>query len=257
MHSLIDLSLSVVLASSLASCTQALESDDLAGEAEDEVSASVADIAVPGATAYFAIGADWRACAPPECGGWYLDRLNRQNTRCHDGSLAEECYTPVLDWSEANLSDEKQAELLYECYESSLAEGIVHAVVRGRFEPTNSTTPRPELGRFVITEAWVVEGEGVSDGVFVGAVDNGLRCLVAPCPNITETVLNRPRSTDIAEVELSAAGLTEEEIGECVQEMYSPGGILVAGYRYTVNVDGRTAKGRAVTAAFERLADTE
>jgi hypothetical protein len=220
---------------------------------EDEASTDfVADpqVATTG-YAYFSIMADQRRCSYPTCGGWFIERLNREATRCSNGSWATRCYTPVLDWSQSNLSEEQQTELLEACNEYAGTPGV-YAIVRGTFKPFNRT-PRPELGRFVITEAWLAENDAVSGGTFVTVKDNGVRCFAAPCPSFTETSLNLDAVTNIADVDFTVAALTERQIEECRQLMATPTGIIVAGDRYTVNVDGRTADGRTATAAYYQL----
>ncbi len=202
---------------------------------------------------YYAITTDLRRCASPLCGGWFFKRLNRSTTRCVNGSAAEACYAPVLDWSEANLSDAQQAKLLDASNKGSRSSGV-YGIVRGGFAPTN-TTPRPELGRFVIREAWVAEGEAVSQGAFVRIRDNGLRCFAAPCPSLTETTLNTPRSTNIAALDWTPSGLSDRQIEALTELLSSPDGILIAGKRYTVHENDQTAKGRTVTAAYHRLSD--
>jgi len=202
---------------------------------------------------YFAITADLRKCASPLCGGWFLERVNHAITTCHDGSTAATCYAPVLDWSATGLSAGQQGALL-DAARREAGSGDVYALVRGRFARTN-TTSMPRAGRFVISEAWVAEGDAASDGVFVRVVDNGIRCFAAPCPSVTETVLNMSRSVDIAEVDFAPAGLNERQLMGCRQEMSSPGGILVVGHRYTVSDNGITAKARTATAVYERLSD--
>lgn len=201
---------------------------------------------------YFEITADLRKCPSPMCGGWFLSRLNRPTTQCHDGQYADACYTPVLDWSQAGLSEDLQAKLLDACNEDAVSVGV-YAIVRGWFEPTNGTTPRPDMGRFVISEAWVAEGDAVSDGEFVKVADNGLRCFAAPCPSLTEHTLNRSRVVDIAEVDWTPAGMSDAELEACVDSMYSSDGIMVAGYRYMVHVNDSAAKARTATAAYRRL----
>lgn len=205
---------------------------------------------------YYAIAADVRRCASPSCGGWFLEQLNQATTTCHDGRTAQRCYTPVLDWSSANVPEAQQSELLAAARASTAPRGV-RAVVRGAFAPTNSTTPRPELGRFVVTEAWVADGDGEATGTFVHVQDNRIRCLRAPCPNLTEEVLNLPQTTDIAQVDFAPAGLTVEEAGEYTDAMYGPDGVLVAGDRYTVQVNGSTATGRTATQAYRRLAGAD
>lgn len=203
-------------------------------------------------TAYYAINSDLRRCASPMCGGWFLKQLNRSTTVCHDGSTADRCYTPVLDWSNSNLPEPQQTELL-DAAGTGATSGHVYAIVRGTFARTNTTTPQHQLGRFIIAEAWVAEGDGAAQGTFVHVRDNGRRCFVAPCPNLTETTLNTSQVTDIADVDFASSGMSDAEVAQCTQSMYGPLGILVAGDRYTVNVDGRTADGRTATQAYLQL----
>ena len=203
------------------------------------------------ASTYYAISADVRRCAYPMCGGWFLKQLNQSTTTCHDGRAADQCYTPELDWTSAGVPESQQGQLL-EAARTGTLSGHVYAIVRGSFAPTN-TTPQPQLGRFVITEAWVAEGDGAAAGTFVHVKDNGLRCFVAPCPNLTESTLNTSQVTNIADVDFAPSGMDDAEIAECTESMYGPAGLLVAGDRYTVNVDGRTANGRTATQAYERL----
>lgn len=217
----------------------------------DPVGESATPAAVSG-TGYYAIISDLRRCASPTCGGWFLDALNQPTTTCHDGSTADRCYTPELDWSNANVPEPQQSELLDDA-RTSASTGHVYAIVRGTFARTNRTTPQPQLGRFVIAEAWVAEGDGAAQGTFVHVKDNGKRCFVAPCTNLTETTLNTSQVTDIANVDFAPSGMSDDEVAQSTQEMYGPLGILVAGDRYTVNVDGRTAPGRTATQAYLRL----
>jgi hypothetical protein len=243
-----------VLICTPAGCASSADAqDELAGEAASSEALVSADSAVDGAYTYFGITADLRKCPSPLCGGWFLARVNQATTTCHDGRRAATCYTPVLDWSDANLSAAQQAKLL-DASSKEAGSGDVYAVVRGQFARTNSTS-QPRTGRFVISEAWIAEGTGVPDGTFVRVKDNGLRCFAAPCPSVTETTLNMSRTTDIAAVDFTPAGLTEREVEGCLQDMTTPGGILVAGYRYTVTENGVTANARSVTAAYDRLSD--
>jgi hypothetical protein len=229
--------------------------DDPEATADEAAAQGVIDgDQVAGAGSYFAVTADLRKCAFPKCGGWSVAGLNRTATRCHDGREAAACYTPVLDWSETRLSGLQQDRFLRAC-SSGASSGGVYAVVRGRFMPTNRTTPEPALGRFVISEAWVAEGDTLSDGVFVRVKDNGVRCFTSPCPSITETALNTPRSVDISGIDWAPAELREEQIAECIQYMSTPDGLVIAGFGTTITGQAGTAAGRAATAAYYRLSD--
>jgi len=238
-----------------AGCSSAVDAqDELVGESlnQDAISGP-AVTASSGAYTYFKITTDLRKCPSPLCGGWFVQRLNRDTTVCVDGQEAASCYAPVLDWSGSNLSVDQQSKLIDAATKDATTSGV-YGIVRGVLAPTNST-PRPELGRFVISEAWVAEGGGVSEGAFVRVKDNGLRCFAAPCPNLTETTLNTPQSTNIAELDWTPSGLSDREIATLTGLLSSPDGILIAGDRYTVQENGQTAKGRTVTNAYERLSD--
>ena len=238
------LALWTVTGAGAACSTPAQAQAEPVGESDMTVAAS--------ATGYYAINSDLRRCASPGCGGWFLDQLNQSTTTCHDGSTAEQCYTPELDWSNANVPEPQQSELL-DAARTSASSGRVYAIVRGTFAPTNHTTSQPQLGRFVIAEAWVAEGDGAAHGTFVHVKDNGRLCFAAPCANLTETTLNTSGVTDIAAVDFGPSGMSDAEVAQCTESMYGPDGILVAGDRYTVNVDGRTADGRTATQGYLRL----
>jgi hypothetical protein len=252
MQTLVSLiTLPFVLNCVLAGCSSpAGASDEPPSEAADQTETATAPTG--DAYTYFEISADLRKCPSPGCGGWFLTRLNRPNTQCHDGQVAASCYTPVLDWTNSGLGDTQQAALTAASQEGAGSPGV-YAIVRGQFEPTNTTTPSPDLGRFVISEAWVAEGDGVSAGAYVRVKDNGLRCFAAPCPSLTETTLNTPQTADIAEVDWTPSGLNEAQVEECTQDMFTPDGLLVAGDRYTTTVNSTTTTGRTVTAAYRRL----
>jgi hypothetical protein len=245
---------SFALACLVSGCAPAADSqDELAREAASlDALDGHTDRAVADAYTYFELTADLRRCASPLCGGWFLRRLNESPMTCHDGQQAETCYAPAIDWTEAHLTGAQQAELLEASRQAAVA-GDVRAIVRGRLAPTNTTTPRPELGAFVVTEGWIAENDAISEGGFVKVKDNGIRCFAAPCPSLTEWTLNTPQVAEIAKADLTPARLTDVQLEECLADIAGPDGLLVTGDRYTVRVDGRTGTGRTATAVYRRL----
>jgi hypothetical protein len=213
--------------------------------------ASASALTNPEAYTFFEVTKDLRKCAFPTCGGWFISRLNSGTTRCHNGQSAPSCYTPVLDWSTADLIETQQAVLLAAADEGAVSEGV-KGILRGRFARTN-TTPRPDLGRFVIGEAWTAENAATSDGGFVRVRDNGVRCFAPPCPSFTEMWLNNDAVTDIYGMDYSAADLNEYQLSECAQALQTSDGMLTAGYRYTWIENGQVAIGRTASAVFMRL----
>lgn len=237
----------VLLALAPLGCASTATDDELAGEAE-EVSESKADGA--GVYTYFELAGDMRRCAYPMCGGFFLDRLNAAKTTCHDSTSAEKCYTPVIDWSESGLDQAQQDAVRTAAYKGTF-DGV-YAIVRGRFAKKNTETPMPNLGRFIVTEAWVAVGEGQTEGVFAKVKDNGIRCITAPCPSQTEYALNSSRSLNIARVDFEAGDLTQVAIDGLVSDL-SKGGIIIAGDRFSFSLQGRPGKGRTATNAFRNV----
>ncbi len=233
-------------------CASSDADDELAGEAE-EAQESKADSG--GTYTYFEIKRDFRRCIYPLCGGFWLDRLNATKTTCHDGSKAEECYAPVLDWSESGLTTEQQDTLFAAADRTALTEST-YAIVRGRFTKKNQTTPMPNLGKFVVTEAWVAVGEGTAEGVFAKIKDNGLRCITSPCNSLTEYALNASRTADIAAVDFEAGDLSDAAVEGLFQDL-ADASFIVAGDRYNFKVQGRPGKGRTATNAFRNVKNIE
>lgn len=218
--------------------------------AQGELVGKSATASAADANTYYAITPDVRRCAFPRCGGWFVKELNSATTTCHDGRTAEQCYTPVLDWSSSGVSEQQQTELL-DAARASLGSGQVRAIVRGSL--VASDTPRSEFGKFIVTDAWVAEGDGAATGSFVHVVDNGLRCFAPPCPNLTEQTLNTSEVTDIADIDFAPARLSDDELVECTEQMYTGDGILVAGHRFVVQANGSTEDGRTATQVYRHL----
>jgi hypothetical protein len=234
-------------------CASSDTTDELAGETSaDEALDGKADGGAPDGTyTYFEIWRDQRKCASPACGGFFLWRLNRSTTTCHDGSSDFTCYVPELDWSEANLPEDLQQTLLDAAGRDALSDGAV-AIVRGRFGAKQYDS-FGNLGRFIVTEAWVSANDAVSDGVFVKALDNGVRCITSPCSSITEKALNTSRSANIAGIDWSVGGFSDDQVAGFGTDLTKPHGVIVAGNRYSWSEHSQTAKGRTATAVFEQL----
>jgi hypothetical protein len=237
-----------LLSLSLIPACSSSSDDELAGEA-DEGADGKAD-SPRGAYTYFALTADVRACSPPTCGGFHIQRLNASTTACHDGSRSASCYTPELDFSKSGLFEPQRDALRAAAGKGASSEGVF-AIVRGRFAATNTTTA-PELGRFVVTEGWVARGDGVAEGVFAKIFNNGVYCVTTPCPDRTEKALNSSRSAAIAELDFSAGNFEPSSVIRLSADTSKDSGIIVAGDRYTV---GGGAKGRTATNAYSNLAN--
>src|SRR5439155_23907190 len=113
---------------------------------------------------YFEVRLDLRRCVSPVCGGYFASRLNRSSTRCTDGSYQDACYAATVDWSQTDLADAVQQKLLDAASADAGGDGV-RAIARGWFA-SQSYPGYGDLGKLVVTEAWIAENATPSDGVF-------------------------------------------------------------------------------------------
>jgi hypothetical protein len=225
---------SAVLA--LAACATEGPVDELANESANDGEVGKGDSAA--AFDFFAADPDVRACSfDARCGGFFVSRPNRSSTICGRGSQGERCYVDGLDWSGTALPDS-----VAQGYEEMLRNGE-KLILKG------SITPHPaDAGAvFSVTEVWLprIEG-GVAEGVAVLVKDNGVRCITAPCPSLTEYRVNSNRFADITDIDLSTTDERAIEIG--MSALYDDG-ILVFGDRFYPT---KGAKGRAANQFYTR-----
>jgi hypothetical protein len=237
----------VLASSSLAAACIAADTttpDDLAGTtAADGVEDGKADAS--GTYTYYSITADVRKCQSPLCGGHFVSRVNLGSTKCADGVYRDACYVADVDLSGLGLSDldlAKVTELEGAGGQQLILRGTIGAQRYGA----------GTLGVFHATEAWIAGTDGTPDGVVVKVRDNGVRCFAAPCASLTEHKLDSSRSAKIADVDYAPSGASERQI-EAAIARYSDDGVIIAGDRYTVHENGRTAKGRTATQYWTRV----
>jgi hypothetical protein len=61
---------------------------------------------------YYSVKRDFRKCAAPLCGGFWLKALATTKTLCSDGSVADECYVASLNLSGLDLTPEEEQVVL-------------------------------------------------------------------------------------------------------------------------------------------------
>ena len=163
---------------------------------------------------YFTIRRDFRRCASPMCGGYFVRRVNHPRTLCANGRYAAECYVAEIDWNgHAQVEPNR-------------------GLIRGDIGSFNSRFGR--LGRFRVRESWEAAGSNAPSGNFFRVRDLGIRCITHPCLTHHEARLNTTVSRRVAGVELNGAGATDAAIQQAFTAMTSREGILVNGSNYSV-----------------------
>lgn len=207
----------------LPACAADAPIDELAGESEVDGEAGKGDTV--DAFTYFQITPDARACSlGARCGGFFVERPNRTSTTCKPGESSQRCYVDALD-----LSGTAMPRSVQEWHTSEIRNGQP-ILLRGEIV-VNAETGRRSLAA---TEVWLpgsTRGYGVIEGTFVFAKHNGITCVQAPCPQITESRLNANRSTNIDLVDFTASSADVEGIDRGYQQLYDGDGIIAVGDR--------------------------
>ncbi|MGE0871361.1 MAG: DUF6748 domain-containing protein [Kofleriaceae bacterium] len=172
--------------------------------------------------------------------GFTVARVNRSSAICGDDTTAPQCDVEALEWFAAGFGEADIA-----AFEQSIKDGK-QLLLKGDIVGVDEGHPQIT---FDINQVWLAGSEdGVTEGVFVMAKDNGVRCLSAPCPSITETRLNTARSIDITAIDLDETGADEYTVAIARMQL-SRDGVIIAGDRYYYGNDG---KGRMANQFFTR-----
>ena len=171
---------------------------------------------------YYTIRPDFRRCAPPLCGGFWVQAVNRKDIRCADGSLQEECYVTHLDMPSSGVATPQPSEWL---------SPLSNRLWRGTIVPLDQP-PFPGLGVFVVSEIWQAATEVAPTGKFVRLHDSGIVCVTEPCPTFLEHVLNRHRRRHVHTIDLSGVDASDAQLDAAYEAMYSDDGLLAAGKHF-------------------------
>jgi hypothetical protein len=156
------------------------------------------------------------------CGGNFVQQVNKANTRCADKSRSKECYVAEIDWSALQLTAEQIGAA------QSQALLLRGNLIEKQFGDIG------KLGVFVVSEAWQAATTTPVNGPYFRTHLNGVRCIAAPCPSITEEKLNTRQLRNLAGVDLSQVGASEVKLNTASERLSLPDGILVTGKHKTV-----------------------
>jgi hypothetical protein len=229
-----------------ACATEPTIEDELAGESEaDGAGDGKADVV--NTYGYLHIRPDYRKCAAPMCGGYFVSRVNRSSTQCADGSYADACYVADADFDGLGLNNQQLDRLL-------TAVGANAALVRGFLdEAVFPGGGDRTFGTLSVTEAWVAGTTNDAEGPYLHAEFTPLACITFPCPSIRERKLNSDLSAMIADLDFTQMGATDAEMTAASQALHSDEGVIVTGYRTEVTGPAGAAKAREATQFFTRL----
>lgn len=186
-------------------------------EAEDALSAGPSNYGY-----YLVTRRDYRRCVSPICGGFFVKRVNAATTACADGSKQAECYVSDITYAGIGLSPREEAHL------SSAVEGgkalLKARLYRKKFNGT-------KYGTLKASEGWLGATGSAPEGTFYRAADNGIRCIMAPCPSTTVAELNGRTKYNVDSVNLTGTVTPADQatLDRASQALATKDGILIAG----------------------------
>lgn len=191
------------------------ESDAADDEVEDR------EAAVEQSTFYIVTRRDYRKCAFPLCGGYYVKQVNREQTQCADGTSAEECYVAELDLEALRL-DAGAADH----FRGLLGDG--HGLARGAIGVRAYGGHTAAV--LLASEGWLGRSRQAARGKFLRLRSVSVQCNEEPCATVHAYRLNSRWNRPLAGVDLDQAGASQEARDEALAAMAeTPEGILAAG----------------------------
>jgi hypothetical protein len=201
------------------------------GDATDTVNAESTSPSDPKDTVdsvFFKVRPDDRECFAPGCGGYFVQRVNRQITMCADGNQGAECYVNAIDTTALQLDASATEDLRTHADAFLLRGSIAQQDVPGA----------GTLGVFRATEAWRGHYGRTPQGIFDRVTSSGIECITFPCLTYTAAVLNSDSPPqNLADVNFDALGNGDD----AQAQLRRAEGVLVAAQPSTVSGPGGTA----------------
>jgi Domain of unknown function (DUF6748) len=177
----------------------------------------------PIGTAMFLVQHDPRLCPSPLCGGYWVTIANGVRTRCGSGERQPRCYVAfAVGRTGQHFGD--------------LPEG---ALVRGAIELGPKLGTRT-LDRLRVWALYWPTGTATATGGYYRVVDNGIRCIRAPCFSYRAGQVNGSSSVTASSVDFSASGANPAEIARAEAALRTKDGLYARG-RFATTADGGRA----------------
>lgn len=191
---------------------------------------------------------DYRKCAFPACGGWFLTPVNQLSLQLEDEQTAYEnsllpaarsIYVSHIDYRRLRLTKEQIRELEERIHgEHVLLRGVLSDNVIGPQNP-------PQIRTLRANGAWVSANKTEPFGPFLRISSTGIVCITTPCPYYKAELINTAFSTIFHDFNFEKAELDREQTGRAWQAIASEG-LVITGVTY--DYEGMTGPGTGIAA---------
>lgn len=181
----------------------------------------------------YSVKPDYRKCAFPICGGWYLTPVNQYSLylQTEDEAyqtaalLPNTIYVSYINYKRLGLSTKQIAEL-----ETAIRNE--QALLRGTVTTTFTTDKlAPQTRTLTANGAWVGANKNTPVGPYLNITSTGIVCITTPCPYFKANIINSDYSSQFHDLSLDKADLDREQQAQAWQAL-STTGLVITGTRY-------------------------
>lgn len=197
----------------------------------------------PTGTTYI-VKPDYRKCAFPMCGGWFLTPVNQYSIQLQTEDeayqsaalLPNSIYVAYINYKRLGLTEKQIAELDSAIHsEQALLRGtVINSPISGRVTTRSKT--------LVANGAWVGANKNTPVGPYLKISSTGIVCITTPCPYFKAALINSGYTSEFHDLSLEKAALDREQEAQAWQAI-STDGLVITGTTYeTTGFDETGAK---------------
>jgi len=186
----------------------------------------------PTGTTYI-VKPDYRKCAFPMCGGWFLTPVNQYSIQLQTEDeayqsatlLPNSIYVAYINYKRMGLTEKQIAELNTAIHsEQTLLRGtVINSPISDRATMRSKT--------LVANGAWIGANKNTPVGPYLKISSTGIVCITTPCPYFKAALINSNYSREIHDLSLEKAMLDREQEAQAWQAI-STNGLVMTGTTY-------------------------
>lgn len=193
----------------------------------------------------YTVKPDYRRCAFPLCGGWFLTPVNQYSLALETEDeayqnaslLPNSIYVAYINYRRLGLTEKQVAEL-----NENINAG--QALLRGSIINTPSTA-LINTKTLVVNGAWTGANKTVALGPYLNVSSSGIVCITTPCPYYNAALINTQYLFQFHELTFAKAELDRVQEAQAWQAVASKG-LVMTGIKY--ESQGMTGTGIGISA---------
>lgn len=181
----------------------------------------------------YTVKPDYRKCAFPLCGGWFLTPVNQYSLRLETEDeayqnaalLPNSIYVSYINYKRLGLTKEQIVEFenAIRSEQALLRGAVVNSPVSGKIITRTKT--------LVANGAWVGANKNTAIGPYLKISGTGIVCITTPCPYFNAALINSGYSSQFHDLSLEKAALDREQEAQAWQAI-STNGLIITGTTY-------------------------